>query len=55
MLQASGSDAALLRQELTAEQRARQEAVGRLAGLETQLAQVRGGGQGRRLWARCAC
>lgn len=43
--QASGSDAALLlRQELTAEQRARQEALGRLAGLEAQLAQVRWGG-----------
>ena len=41
MLQAAVSDAVLLRQELTTEQRARQEALGRLVGLEVQLAQVR--------------
>jgi len=41
MLRAASSNVTLLRQELSLEQRARNEAEGRVAILETQLAQVR--------------
>ena len=40
MLQAASSNVTLLRQELSSEQRARRDAEGRVAVLETQLAQV---------------
>lgn len=42
MLQAASSNATLLRQELSSEQRARKDAEGRVAVLETQVSEILG-------------